>query len=1131
MSRRDSASERQAQASDPRFSVWLSANAGSGKTKVLTDRVARLLLDGVAPLHILCLTYTKAAASEMQNRLFQRLGEWAMMADDALRTALIDLGAEGPIDADILRRARRLFAKAIETPGGLKIQTIHSFCASLLRRFPLEAGVSPQFKEMDDRAAKLLRSEVVEEMADGPQVALIDGLARFYTGEDLDGLTKEVARHREAFSDRTDQKTVWSWFGLAPQTDENSVLRQAFCGDEGGLLKALVPMLLAGLTNDIKAGKKLLAIDPDHIGLPDLEILESVFLTGKGAKEPFTAKINAFPTKATQKDLGSLIEPLNAFMQRIEAARQTRLRLYAARKTLALHEFAKVFLDAYEVKKQRHGWLDFDDLILRARHLLSDSHVAQWVLFRLDGGIDHILVDEAQDTSPAQWDVIRYLAQEFTSGQGARADIARTIFVVGDKKQSIYSFQGADPDGFDRMGQFFGERLRAARSDLQRQTLEFSFRSAAPVLQLVDNTFRAEAPEPADFATLHRAFKAELPGRVDQWPLVPKAEETEDREWFDPVDRIAENHHSVKLARHIAEQISVMLENASIPAEAGRTGQYRMRRVRPGDILILVQGRQALFSEIIQACKREGLPIAGADVLKIGAELAVKDLTALLSFMATPEDDLSLATALRSPLFGWREQDLFDLAHNRPKSRYLYEALRKRRADYAETVAKLETFRDAADFLRPFELLECILTRHGGRKALLARLGAEAEDGIDALLAQAQNYETMDVPSLTGFLTWLHAEEVTIKRKIDSASDQIRVMTVHGAKGLESPIVILPDTLKPAPTIRDELLADKAGRVFWKTGSDTSPEKLAQLREALKQAQVRERSRLLYVAMTRAEKWLIVCGAGDLPKKDTCWYQTIEKGMRASGAVDHDFALGTGLRLESGNWDKSAAESHDQDGKVPSPLPDWANKDAVIPPRPEQTLSPSGLGGAKVLTGDAADTDEDTAKRRGRQIHLLLEHLPDYPPQDWPRIAASLLSTGADAATPDEVENLLADVDPVLNNPELAFLFSENVLAEVPVSATLAELGNRRIHGTIDRLLVEKMRVMAVDFKTNALVPDHPRNVPDGLLRQMGAYGAALAQIFPDRRIDLAILWTQTGQLMPLSHDLVTAALQTTQLP
>ncbi len=1122
---RDDATERQVQAARPDGSTWLSANAGSGKTRVLTDRVARLLLSGVEPQHILCLTYTKAAASEMQNRLFKRLGGWAMRTDDALRDALRELGLDGPIHTDALRQARTLFARAIETPGGLKIQTIHSFCASLLRRFPLEARVTPQFTEMDDHSARQLRAEILQRLAEGSDAPVVEDMAAIYSGNDFDDLIRVITAQRDAFQEDVTRDQVLDWFGLASGYDYKALHAAVFKGDEPMILRELVPALLASGVTDSKHGARLSLLTGQD--LSELPELENIFLYGGSAKNPFGAKIGSFPTKPCQKAIPEILDALNDWMTRVEQARETRLALAAAEKTLVLYRFARVFLPAYERQKTLRGWLDFDDLIVKARDLLTDPAVAAWVLYRLDGGIDHILVDEAQDTSPVQWQVIERLAQEFTSGAGARANVPRTIFVVGDKKQSIYSFQGADPREFDRMQAEFAKRLVSTNRPLSTMELEYSFRSADAILQLVDQTFSGR--DSAGFgSSMHRAFKGSMPGRVDLWPAIEKPAAPEKVAWHDPVDRRGESDHMVLLADRIASEIRRMVDQrVMIPVEIENTGSYRMRPVREGDVLILVQRRSSLFREVIRACKDRGLEVAGADRLKVGAELAVRDLAALLAFLATPEDDLSLATALKSPLFGWTEQQLFSLAQGRKG--YLWEALRNRSDKHPETLTILNDLRDQTDFLRPYELIERILTRHDGRRRILGRLGQEAEDGIDAFLAQALAYERGNIPSLTGFLVWMETDDLEIKRQMDAAGNRIRVMTVHGAKGLEAPIVILPDAGRRDNSIRDMMLVHE-GRALWKTAGDDAPGLVSAALQAQVEAQDAERDRLLYVAMTRAEKWLIVAAAGDLGKEGSSWFHRIQAAIRDRGGVDHDFEFGRGLRLESGDWNLPETDTDWAEIKPAQVLESLFSRPAAEMAALPETLSPSDLGGAKALPGEAG-LDEEAAKLRGSQIHLLLEILPSVDPADWATRAKSILSGGDLRADAEDIPALLSEAMAVLTNPELAFLFGKGSLAEIPVSASLAELGGRRIHGLIDRLIIRPNSVLAVDFKTNGVVPDTPNDCPEGILRQMGAYAAALRLIYPKHKIETAILWTRTAQLMPLSNDLVIGALRRGSLP
>ncbi|QBF29613.1 double-strand break repair helicase AddA [Thalassococcus sp. S3] len=1119
MSRRNAATERQVQAADPRASTWLAANAGSGKTRVLTDRVARLLLDGTEPQRILCLTYTKAAASEMQNRLFARLGSWAMLADDPLKAELSELGVDGPLDPLRLRDARTLFARAIETPGGLKIQTIHSFCASLLRRFPLEAGVSPQFREIEDRAAALLRNEIVEDMAQGTEAHLVRKVAAYLAGDDLETFTQSVVSKRTSFADVLDWRGIAGHFGLSPSLTEDALSASVFVGGEADLLNPLVAALKTGGTTDQKAAAKLSALSA--LDFSALETLEAVFLTGPTATNPFAAKMgeerSKFPTGAVRKAHPDLIPPLEAWMARVEDARAQRIALAAARKADALHGFAHAFLPRYAFQKQARGWLDFDDLILKARQLLNDPAVAAWVLFRLDGGIDHILVDEAQDTSPEQWDVIEKLAQEFTSGLGARPNVERTIFVVGDKKQSIYSFQGADAAAFDRMQAEFGRRLEDSGTSLQSLSLEFSFRSAEAILRLVDTVFRESSEAGFHLDSQHRAFKDALPGRVDLWPVIEPNKEEDDRAWDNPVDRRSPQHHNVTLATQIADQISTWLgEGHTIPDE--QDGRLGKRPIRAGDVLILVQRRSDLFAEIIRACKSRDIPIAGADRLKVGAELAVRDLAALLRFLATPEDSLSLATVLRSPLFGWSEQALFTLAHHR-ENPFLWQALRERTEEHGPTLAVLNDLRAQTDFLRPYDLIERMLTRHLGRRNLLSRLGREAEDGINALLAQALAYERNETPSLTGFLSWMETDDLEIKRQIDAAGDQVRVMTVHGSKGLEAPIVILPDTCRRRAPVDDTILM--AGDIpVWSVPKAQAPDLIRNAREAAQTRLKNERLRLLYVALTRAEKWLIVAGAGELDAKsgDT-WYQRVEAGLKTSGAETISLPNGEGLRLSNGDWIDLPDLSMPGKSLAATKPPAWISKAAPKVIDPSQTVSPSDLGGAKALPGEDGRSEEE-AKIRGTRIHLLFEHLPRLPRASWPQASQRLLDLPK-----TECGALLDEATQVLVRPDLDWLFDETALSEVPISA---DLGPARLHGTIDRLLVSSDRVLAVDFKTNRVVPDAPDRCPEGVLRQMGAYSHALAQIFPEQRIETAILWTRTAHLMMLQHNLVMDSLYRT---
>ena len=1107
MNARNDASQAQVDAARPRMSTWLSANAGSGKTRVLTDRVARLLLAQVPPERILCLTYTKAAAAEMQNRLFKRLGEWAMLENSALREALRDLGEEGGIDEDALRMARTLFAAAIEAPGGLKIQTIHSFCSTVLRRFPLEANVSPQFAEMEERAAELLREELIEDMASGEDATLIMNLATITGAYDLTELSGEIVGQRIALIAPPTDDAVFAAYDLDPLMSEEQIAASVFMGGEADLLSALVNVLNTSSVTDVKMAAKLTTITA--LDASALLILEDAFLLKKDG----SAKVGKIPAKGVQKDFVAYQDALDAWILRVEAARGSRLKLAAVQKTLHLNRFAAAFLTRYEASKQARGWLDFDDLILKTRDLLANSEMAQWVLYKLDGGIDHILVDEAQDTSPTQWDVIERLTSEITAGDGARGEVPRTIFVVGDKKQSIYSFQGADPREFDRMRSEFDVRLRPTNSPLVPAELHYSFRSSQCILELVDKVFE-DHPTAGFSGSNHLAFEGGPPGRVDIWPAIPKAEKLDGGDWSDTVDKLGENDETVLMAHRIADEIARMTG----PMGEAIFDKGIFRKVRAGDVLILVQRRSDLFEEIIRACKTKGLPIAGADRLKVGAEMAVRDLQALLSFLATPEDDYSLAVVLKSPLFGWSEKRLFDLAHDR-SGRFLWQELRSRKNMHSDVLHILEDLRKQADFLRPYDLIERVLTRHNGRRHFVGRLGREAEDGIDALLAQALSFERSRIPSLTGFLTWMESDDLTIKRQLSQDRDEIRVMTVHGAKGLEAPIVIMPETQKRKSPGGGSLIK-MDDLVGWSVRNEDAPDIIKTAKAQREERQAEERMRLLYVAMTRAEKWLILGAAGDLGKTDDeSWYGLVSAAARERPHVEYDFAFGKGLRIEPVPWG-DVEETPKQAPLAQSIELDPLFREAISITVPsETTISPSNLGGAKALPSETG-LDEEAAKLRGTQVHLLLEHFSQTPVDKWDTIAEALL--------PDTpyLNDLIVEATKVITAPNLSFIFDHGTMSEVPITATLPNLSNKPIHGIIDRLIVNDTDVWAIDFKTNTAVPAGAGLCPEGLLRQMGAYRSALRRVYPTHHIRTAIIWTRNASLMELPASHVDAAMR-----
>jgi ATP-dependent helicase/nuclease subunit A len=1048
----------------------------------------------------------------MQNRLFATLGAWAMLDDAALRAALADLSeAETRFTAEDLARARTLFAKALETPGGLKIQTIHSFCDALLRRFPLEAGISPRFEELDDRKAQQLIEALHDRMAgqaeDGTDPAF-DAAADRVGESTLDELVKSILAKRADFHDGAEAQ-IWAAFNLPPGTDEAAVVAREVRRLSRSGLTALAATLDHGGVKDQEVAALLrtaaAALGADLAAMA-LDLHARAFLTAAGAPK----KTTSFPSKAAKAADPAAFDAVSAQIDLAADIREARLAAAAADRALALHRFGRALLTAYEAEKSRLGALDYDDLIERTRALLTRSDMAAWALYKLDGGIDHVLVDEAQDTSPAQWEVIRALTEEFHVGESAH-DGARTIFVVGDEKQSIYSFQGAEPRAFGEMRAHFNDRLLGAGVHLQKRELKHSFRSASPILSLVDRIFTGTAATGLNSENRppeHIAFRAHAPGLVELWPFLPKAEAPDDTEWWRPVDTPPADDPRAVLAEAIAHRIDAMIGE---PLPDHDTNGWRP--TRPGDILVLVRRRDILARGIIRNLKTLGVAVAGQDRLSLTGELAVKDLLALLRVLQEPEDDLSLAAVLRSPLCGLSEDDLYALAHGRGKTP-LFEVLRARRADFPDAATLLKDLRDRVDYQRPYELLERALTNHHGRRNLIARLGHEAEDPIDELLTQSLAYETAEPPSLTGFLAWIEAaEDHEIKREMQAGADEVRVMTVHGAKGLESPVVILPDTGPRRANTRGRqvvrLVPD--GPAVWGMAKKDAPAPIRAAIEDLDQREEEESRRLLYVALTRAEDRLLIAGAGDEKKVDDSWYGMIRAGFLGGASLSEAPApegLAGDMLTLSRVWVPPALAAAEAPPEAPRPAMAEPPAESPRAPAPRRvTVTELAERGAEI-PAEATGADRALARLKGDAIHFLLE-APGFPSKapGFPSDPLELLSAAFPTLPAEAREACLAHAAQTRALPEAKPFFTTETLSEAGLSCTLPD--GTRAAGRVDRLRIAEDEITVLDIKSGP----PPDAAPEAYLRQMALYRLALQQIFPGRPVRAGLLWTAAPRL------------------
>jgi ATP-dependent helicase/nuclease subunit A len=1156
---------RQQEAADPRASAWVSANAGTGKTHVLTLRALRLMLSGTIPERILCLTYTKAAAAEMSKRVYDRLAGWVTMEKVPLAAALEDLENRPPTDEE-LERARTLFTMAIETPGGLKVQTIHSFCERLLQRFPLEAGVAPGFSILDDATAHLLQREAIDNVlaaaTRNPSSAEGGALAhaiRYAADERFDDMLRAALQQRRWLEEalrldlegdalRVAEKLYRDALGVSGDADEESLTHALASVLREAELLRLRDALSAGGAADQKLAANLANALAAQSDAARAAALEKFFCTAEGAPR---ARLLTQRLTGEHPDLEAIATAAQGRFGRLINERKA---LTVVTATMALHRLAGAVLQGYTQAKARRAALDYEDLIVKSVALLRDRQSAAWVLYKLDRGIDHILVDEAQDTSREQWQVVAALAEEFFTGSGQREETTRTLFAVGDEKQSIYSFQGAAPRMFAEMGRRFAELTQTTGQPWRRIPLDLSFRTVAPILDAVDRVFADAARTPgltadASAVVRHAVHRLGHGGLVEVWPVMGN-EDADPADVWTPLAEGTSAAPQVQLADRIAETIKGWLENGEQLAAEGRA-------VRPGDILILVRKRRPFAGTMVAALKARGIPVAGADRLRLAEQIAVQDLISLGNFLTLPEDDLSLAEVLKSPLIGFDDDDLMALAPERRGT--LWKALidaAKSNDRFAQAAETLKRWRARADYVPPFEFFAAILDREGMRAKFLARLGPEAADPLDEFLNLALAYDDAAAPSLTGFLAYLGEMEREVKRDMEHGRDEVRVMTVHGAKGLEAPVVFLPDTCSTAGPLGTLLQLDdmhlplgvEAAPFVWPVKGTSKLPAIANARQKQKALQAEERNRLLYVAMTRARDRLYVAGfEGKQKRPSDCWYDIISKGLRGT-LCDGTHADGGPVqrRLEAQTAPPTRPRHELAEAFAAVPLPEWALRGAPrepalsIPlapsrleayapdtdgePLPGQPTAPAHTEPAVLAPGSVTPAGGDRFLR-GTLTHALLQHLPTLPHSGWRSAAEGYIAARGDGLSAGAQKNLIEETLAILHDPQFASLFVHRSRAEVPIVALLPNPDPRRppvkLIGQIDRLVEDGNDVLIVDYKTNRPPPERVEDVAKAYLFQLAAYRLALAEIYPGRPLKAALLWTAVPRIMQLPGDLL----------
>jgi len=1124
------ASHAQHQASDPSSSVWVSANAGTGKTRVLTNRILRLLINGAAVTDILAVTYTRAAAAEMRNRLFETLARWAVINESQLTDEIMAMGIDRPRQEQIAR-SRKLFAHLLDHPTGVRIETVHAFAQSVLRRFPLEAGVQPYFDLATDEQKTIMKAEVQHSMLTSSNEtvrASLRSLGQRITEQDVTDFASQIFNHTALLA-KMQKDPLAVKAGLfavleCPEAAEDPVAAQQGLIDD--TVAAVSIQTLRGMVAACHDGNKTeqtvttplaawLAMD-DGERSQNIDRYLAAMLTKEGK-----ARAN-FPSTKIQKTHPQMREE---YLKEVERLRQMLAHLNAidvAAFSYDLYVVAASMAEEYQRHKTNAGLMDFDDLINQTIGLLTQDGGASWVWYKLDRGLQHLLIDEAQDTSPNQWAILSSLAGEFFTGDdaatGRHIDPSRSLFSVGDYKQSIYSFQGAKPELFLAQEKHFEGLAQSAQAPFQAVSLNTSFRTTSPILKFVDRLASidgamaglGEVPE-------HVVSRLGDAGFIEMLDPVTEGEnDAMDIEPFLPADDHqasgGEGHPQKQLAQKIVALLQSWIGRRVLPAKG--------RVMRAGDVLILLRKRDDFASILDRELRLAGLPLAGADRVKLNDDIAVMDLLALGEVMLLPEDDLTLATVLKSPLFGLDEDQLFRLAHQRGDASLIQQL-----AEFAATDDD-PAFRDAhrqfnawlglAERQTPYEFYRDVLSNDCHRR-FIERLGAPVVEVIAEFLDLARDFQEIHAPSLQKFLTVMRQSDVVISRESDTrSSNEIRIMTIHGAKGLEAPVVILPDMLRYRNKPNRLLNLDQDG-VLWPIlpvrnaapRAGVSP-MVSAAKEELAQKEAEEENRLLYVALTRAEDGLVIAGFEQKQRRwlENSWY---ERCRLAFESIDDVEARpdGDGLQWITDQTTPVQAMPSAAPPEDDRPAPDWIDQPAPPEETPPRPLSPSRFSAVEP-GGSPSGQGRQAAMLRGSITHRMLELLPGLELEARDRATARITAPYLpNLINAEEVEAIRRDVEHLLANPDFALIFSVESRAEVPISGSI---GKTIINGVIDRLVVSGDDVLIIDFKTGQ-PPQESDGLPQSYVNQLAVYRHVLSEIYPHHSVKAGVVFTENASL------------------
>ena len=1097
------ASIKQQQAASPEQSVWVSANAGTGKTRVLTNRILRLLVGGAEPHEILAVTYTRAAAAEMKNRLAIETARWAIIGESELKASIHDVGIEKPTQ-DNIERARRLFAELLDKPAGIKIETVHAFAQSILKRFPIEAETQPTFKVASDEETREIKQRAIDSVLSEENSKLQESLkflAQIIDVEQLKTMASEFFKAPQYLAHakknpKEFRANLFNALGCKDAADDPKAAREniiaaanAATSRRKSEMQALAEIIKDGNKTEQKIAQAIKDyFAPTGGGLDDYA---DIFLTKGGeVRKTHISKKNI----TDHPHLKIIFEEEG---ERISAAKKQIAAINIAEINSHLYNAAAEIANRYDNQKRQDGLMDYDDLIAKTTNLLDQKGAPSWVAYKLDQGLKHIMIDEAQDTSPQQWRLLSAIADEFFANQKDEDEnFGRTLFSVGDYKQSIYSFQGARPELFNGQKEKFKAAAKNAKKDFAEIELNISFRTNQTILDIVDAIAETGGGEGLGHMPHHRASRQGDSGFIEiMEPLQDNLDEPP--EPFDATRPYQGDKIQIELAKKVAAKLKEWIGRRYLPS--------KNRVMQAGDIIILLQKRGGLWTIIDRELRRQGLPVASADKIKVNDSIAIEDLLALGDAMLLPEDDLNLASVLKSPLFGLSENHIFEIAYGR-KNKTIQQRLQSLAAEspvYKAANDRLEDWLKIAEQTTPYEFYRRVLTTPI-RLAFTKRLGENAIHAIAQFLDIIAEFEGEKTSTLQTLINHIRRADIDIRLENDArASNEIRIMTVHGAKGLEAPVIVMPDTLKQRkpnpltyPLTYSPTYLLGGDMPIYAPAEGSRLDAIIEAKEKIKNQQRDEDNRLLYVALTRAEDGLLVAGFEQSRKREYegSWY---EKIATAAAKIDP-------IKLRG--QDRQAIKTPEEKSPEADRYPQWIHQTPAPEDAQYTTLSPSQQPSGKSPMGEG----RQKAMLRGTLIHRLLEILPGLDDEAQTRAAGRIIAPLVPQEfSQSEANAAIAEAQNLMQSDALNPIFSKHGRAEVPITG---EVNGQNFQGIIDRLVIEEERITIIDFKSGK-PPENNADIPESYQQQMEIYSQIIRQIWPERSVRAALVFTENASI------------------